>query len=1074
VIPRAATARRAAAAALIALGVACAPRPGRQAAGPDALAGPFAVVVDEVGPGFAADSSGLRPGDVLVAWEARAAGARRRRAAGVFRSPFDALLVEVREAARGPVVLHARRGEQPFSATLVPDTWELHVRPAAPAVGASALELAWRRYAEARAAARARDWERANRAFAAAVEAAGPEERSLQAVLEREAGFALGRQARLAESRRWHERALRHREAIDPNGVEVAHSLLDLAIVARLLNELDAADLLLQRARGILEKEGPRSHVMASVLSLLGFLEQARGDLAGSVAFEERALAIREEFGTGPSASASLHNLGDLSRRRGDYVRAEDYYRRALAIKERLAEDRRLAYTLLSLGHVQRARGDLDAAQAAYERALGVVGRHGPDATAEAALEVALGDVALERRDEKGAEDRFRSALAVYRAVAPAGPGTSATLLRLGDLARARRRFGEAETLHRESLALAEKAAPGGPDAGRASFHLGEDALEAGRLEEAERRLRRALDVQERAAPETAEHAEVLHRLGIVLWRGGRREAAAASLGRAVTILDAQPGRLGGPEEAAARFKARYLRIYRDAMELLVELGRPSAAFDVLERSRAVALRQMLARRDLDLGRDLPPELEARRRSAAAEHDRLVRQLAELPASSPRERVHDLWRELRAAGRRRQQVQAEVRGAAPRLAALGHAPTLSAAEAAATLPAGTVALSYAVGPRATHVFVLEPGGRLDVARIGAGEGEIAAAVERFRLLLAAPGPGREAREGLKARGRELYRLLLAPIEPALAAADALLVVPDGPLHVLPFAATVRSGPEGGEGYLAEWKPLHLAASFTVRARLDRGLDASGRLELIAFGDPARRASDGAGGAEHLASAAGPALLGALPGSRREVQAVSAPFGGRARTFLGARATEQQVKAAAPGARRLHFAVHGLADDRQPLDSGLVLAPEGDGAGSARNGFLQAWEVVENVRLDAELVTLSACETALGTTLPGEGILGLTSAFQYAGARSVLASLWRVSDDSTAALMERFYGHLARGTPAPQALRAAQVELIRGPVAGPPRPRGSWFGFRRGYEAGEVTDVSHPFHWAAFELTGAPR
>jgi CHAT domain-containing protein len=112
-----------------------------------------------------------------------------------------------------------------------------------------------------------------------------------------------------------------------------------------------------------------------------------------------------------------------------------------------------------------------------------------------------------------------------------------------------------------------------------------------------------------------------------------------------------------------------------------------------------------------------------------------------------------------------------------------------------------------------------------------------------------------------------------------------------------------------------------------------------------------------------------------------------------------------------------------------------------------NGLLQAWEILEHVRIDADLVTLSACETALGKEMGGEGLVGLTRAFHYAGARSVHASLWSVGDESTADLMGRFYGYLQRGRSKAAALRAAQLDLIRS------------------------DRFSHPFHWAAFTLTG---
>jgi CHAT domain-containing protein len=146
-------------------------------------------------------------------------------------------------------------------------------------------------------------------------------------------------------------------------------------------------------------------------------------------------------------------------------------------------------------------------------------------------------------------------------------------------------------------------------------------------------------------------------------------------------------------------------------------------------------------------------------------------------------------------------------------------------------------------------------------------------------------------------------------------------------------------------------------------------------------------------------------------------------------------------------RYLHFACHGLLDERLPLNSALALTiPERPVEGQD-NGLLQAWEIFEQMRIDADLVTLSACDTALGKEMGGEGLVGLVRAFQYAGARSVLASLWGVADESTAELMRRFYGHLKAGKAKDEALQAAQIEVMRTP------------------------GLSHPFHWGAFEIIG---
>ena len=252
-------------------------------------------------------------------------------------------------------------------------------------------------------------------------------------------------------------------------------------------------------------------------------------------------------------------------------------------------------------------------------------------------------------------------------------------------------------------------------------------------------------------------------------------------------------------------------------------------------------------------------------------------------------------------------------------------------------------------------------------------------------------------------------------------AKRLVICPDGPLHQLPFAALRRNG-----AYLAEWKPLTLVPSGTVLEQLARSRPASpGIPSLIAFGDP--RAPG----------------LPTLSGGRREIAAITSLFPG-AKAYLGDEASEERVKALGKETRYIHVAAHGVLNERLPLESALAFTPAPAETGRD-SGLLHAWEIFERVRLDADLVTLSACRSAAGMEVAGEGILGLTRAFQYAGARSVLASLWRVPDRSTPLFMRRFYGALKAGLPKDEALRRAQRAAIR---------------------AGH-----HPVRWASFQLYG---
>src|SRR5581483_11600018 len=270
------------------------------------------------------------------------------------------------------------------------------------------------------------------------------------------------------------------------------------------------------------------------------------------------------------------------------------------------------------------------------------------------------------------------------------------------------------------------------------------------------------------------------------------------------------------------------------------------------------------------------------------------------------------------------------------------------------------------------------------------------------------------------------------------------------LHVLPFAALLRNKNQ----YLAEWKPLHVALSATVYAELKkrRQEDSGSASGLVAFGDPQypvsnRKSLPGSANPEMFSAVEHGFALTPLPFSKEEVNAIARFFPQHNQVFLEDQATEEKAKAVGKGVKYLHFAAHGVFDELLPLNSALALTiPENPTEGQ-ENGLLEAWEIFEQVRIDANLVTLSACDTGLGKEVGGEGLIGLTRAFQYAGAHSVLASLWSIPDSSTAEFMRHFYQYLTAGKSKDEALREAQVDFIHLPQ------------FHR------------PFYWAAFSLNG---
>jgi CHAT domain-containing protein len=484
---------------------------------------------------------------------------------------------------------------------------------------------------------------------------------------------------------------------------------------------------------------------------------------------------------------------------------------------------------------------------------------------------------------------------------------------------------------------------------------------------------------------------------------------------------------------------------------VLLARGDGEGAFHVLERSRAQAFLAQLAERDLAFGAALPAELEGERRRLASLYERTQHLLA----ASEGEQAEALASELRRLTGEHDALRAKIRAASPRFAALRYPQPLDVAGGRAALDPGTLLLAWSFGQAGGHLFVLDATSGLVVHRLGADGETLRREVESFRALVDDVRSRSPRQPALAAAGRRLYDLLLAPATDRIATAERLLLLPDGPLHLLPWAALPRpevAGEDGAErapAFLGAWKPLHLAVSATAYAELrrwrDEGVAPGGRGEaparrLAVFADPAYRPGAAGDGAASLRGC----RVEPLPATREEATAIAGLWGETAEVFLAADASEERVAAVAPRVAVLHLAAHGCLDERFPLNSAIALSPPA--GGEAGDGLLQAWEVLEGLRLHADLVVLSACDTARGRELAGEGLLGLTRAFQYAGARSVVASLWEVPDRATAELMARFHGHLRAGDGKAEALRAAQAELAAGRAA-------------------------EPYYWAGFQLYG---
>lgn len=471
----------------------------------------------------------------------------------------------------------------------------------------------------------------------------------------------------------------------------------------------------------------------------------------------------------------------------------------------------------------------------------------------------------------------------------------------------------------------------------------------------------------------------------------GDREGAERYLREAIELLESQRSNLQ-KEDYRLGFVGGRVDVYAEMVALLLEDGRSAEAFEFAERAKARALVDMLATRATfaagpnDLGLDLVrrlDELEERSLQVAAlGGDGAATRSAEIDAT------------------RRQLIET-----APELASLVTVDALGARDIQALLGPDEVMLVYFGEGDALAAFVVT---REAVDHVRLEGGGLNSAVRRMRESV----QDRQS-DAHERQTRLMYDRLIRPLAGKLDG-STLTIVPHGPLHYLPFAAL-----NDGSDFLIERFTVRLLPSASVLRFLEGGGAAA--QDLLALGNPDRgdRSLD-------------------LPGAERETRVIDQGWGG-SRVLLRDVATEANFKTFAASFRYLHLASHGLFDPDRPLNSRMLLAP-GDG----EDGDLTVGELYE-MRLNADLVTLSACETGLGEIKSGDDVIGLTRGFLYAGARSVVASLWPVSDEATAFLMQAFYRNLKTASKA-QALRDAVVATRR--------------------------EFPHPIYWSAFNLTGA--
>jgi CHAT domain-containing protein/predicted negative regulator of RcsB-dependent stress response len=567
-----------------------------------------------------------------------------------------------------------------------------------------------------------------------------------------------------------------------------------------------------------------------------------------------------------------------------------------------------------------------------------------------------------------------------------------------------------------------------------------------------------------------------------------------------LSILESVRARVAGAESRASYFATvqKNCEFYIDLLMQMhaehPEQGLDAAALQASERARARSLLDMFVEAHADIHQGADPRLLERERGLQQRlRARSEYQVQLLTREHTSQEAKALGRELQALTAEYEEAEAQIRATSPRYAALTQPVPLDLKQTQdRVVDSDTLLLEYALGEDRSYLWAVT-GSTLTSFTLP-GRAEIERATRRVYELLTArnrhpKGEGEAQREARMTRARAEYpsaaahlsAMVLGPAA-SLLGHKRLLIASDGALQYIPFAVlpVPRQGKRGGEPDrpLAVESEIVTVPSASMVAVLRRDLAARrpAPKAVAVLADPVFDSQDPRVPALIQVAQVRPAgeitsqrrdlpmdlerswaevvsaergwRIPRLPFSRREAKAIIAAASPastlEAVDFQASRATATSAELAQY--RVVHFATHGVLDSRTPALSGIILSLV-DRQGRSQDGFLRLWDIY-NLHLPADLVVLSACQTALGKEIKGEGLVGLTRGFMYAGAARVIASLWQVDDVATAELMSQFYQSFLKKNLSPAAaLRAAQITMWK---------QKRW---------------QDPYFWGAFQIQG---
>jgi CHAT domain-containing protein len=917
-------------------------------------------------------------------------------------------------------------------------------------------------------------------------------------------GYAYDRLGESPKAVDFYKQALSIWRALKIHSANQANTLYNLGSIYSFTGNVAEATACYKEAIDLQRLRGNKGG-QAYVLSNLGQVYTNIGEFQAALDVSQEALRLRIDIGDVEGQARSLSNISGVYFRLGEFQEALNYCKRALPLRLATGDRRGEAVTLSNLGTNYRELGDPQRALDYYQQALPLL-REKADRINEGGLLDAIGQAYFDLGDYPKALDYQTQSLQIRHLINDRyGEGASLASVgrsyaRLGDRKKALENLEQSLQLRRAT----------GDRRGEALTlrNAGELYRESGDKKKALAYFNDGLALS-RAIKNRFAEANLLYDIARLEQSAGQLDPARRHAEDAIAIIESTRARVASTDLRASFFASK-----QDFFELEIDLLMQSQrrdqnqeslvkAFGISEQRRARSLLDSLAEARANIRRAASPELLARERALRGKLDQEAEsQIKLLSGKHTPEQAAALAKEVETVSTNYEQVLAEITASDPRYAALTQSAPLSLNEfQGSLLDKDTVLLEYSLGKERSYLWTVTPTeitgyelpAREEIETQARNVYDLLTARNRF-VKFEEPNERqtRIARADTEffSAARRLSQAILGPASAKLTG-KRLLIVSDGALQYLPFAAlpspepAMTKEPQTRESYrplIADHEVTYLPSASilgvlrrevagrkpapkTVAVLADpvfsktdeRVMTAvSARRNQRANSHQAERGGDSpeselvravrdVGGENGLE-------IDRLPSTRREAEVILS-LTPRTEQFAALDFHANRAAATNPQLgqyRIVHFATHGLLNTTHPGLSGLILSLV-DRRGNDQNGFLPTHEVFD-LNLPADLVVLSGCRTGLGKEIKGEGMLGLTRGFMYAGAARVAVSLWDVSDQSTAELMARFYrGMLGKKRLSPAAaLREAQV--------------GMW----------STAGARPPYYWAAFVLQGEYR